>query len=101
MSLELFESKKGRAGKHLLYIDDTQYRELKGAFALYGSKSGIKIDEYTDTELTSDIAVLIESIHEAMASSNMDLQIYKELLCALKTAESEGKSIVFLGGGFC
>ena len=97
MPLELFELKRGRAGKLLLDINSKQYQELVDVFELYRTKTGILIDEYTDTKLNSGITVLIETVKEIMSSTKGNLQIQKDLLLVLQTVESENKNVIFLG----
>ena len=97
MSLELCELKRGRAGKLLLNVNNNQYQNLISVFELYRSKSGITIDEYTDTKLSSGFTCLIDSVHEIIKINNGDLSIHNELLNVLNKAKTDKINIIFLG----
>ncbi|WP_426370030.1 hypothetical protein [Pseudocolwellia sp. HL-MZ7] len=97
MSLELCEFKSSRVGKLLLYINDEQYPDILDVLELYRLKSGIVIDQYSDTELSSGLNILITCALEAINSSTGSKQIQQEFLSVLQAAESENKSIIFLG----
>jgi len=101
MSLELFELKRDRAGKLLLDINSKQYQDLADVFELFRTKTGILIDECTDTKLRSEISFLIEVVKNIISSTKGNLQIYKDLLCVLQMAESENKNVIFLGDTCC
>ncbi|WDE07171.1 hypothetical protein SG34_009910 [Thalassomonas viridans] len=100
MSIELFELKGSRAGKFLFYADSKRYEDLVDVFELYRSKTGIFIDKYRDTKLSSGLSVLIECVQEVMASSSSSSsssKVREEFLAVLVTADAEGKNVIFLG----
>ncbi len=101
MSLELFELKRSRPGKLLLYINSEQYYDLVDIFELYHLKSGIIIDPYSDTKLNSGLSVFINCVLEIMDLSNNIKPIQQEFLSILQAAESENRNIIFLGGEYC
>ncbi len=97
MSLELCEFKRCRPGKLLLYINDKGYQDIVDILELYRSKSGIVIDQYSDTKFSSGLSVLINCTLEVMNSSKDCKLIQQEFLSVLQAVESENKSIIFLG----
>ena len=101
MSLELFELKRDRPGKLLLDLNDEQYQSIADILELYRLKSGIVIDEYSDTKLSSGLSVLITCTLEIINLNNGGKQIQQDFLSVIQAAESENKNIIFLGGQYC
>ncbi len=93
MALDIHILENGRHLERVFSINDAEFGELEKAFNLLAQRTGIIIDEYSDTKFSSGLNVLIQMISQTNAESD----IHKRLLTCLKELESEGKSIIFVG----
>lgn len=95
MALDLHKLGNGKAGKLLFSIDYLAYTKLEPAFESYENKTGVFIDPYGDTKLSSGLMPLINSINEAKSKVNEHL--CNEIISVLRHAESNNYGVIFVG----
>lgn len=99
MALDLHTLENGRHAKLLYQIGHDQYMRMAPAIELFMRRTGIYINQYSDTRFSSGLGPLIKTLKECVPDDKRSLvaQEMNALIAVLEEAESENTSVIFVG----
>lgn len=100
MALDLHSLENGRAGRHILSIDDEMFGHLSHCFSLVHSKSGVLVDQYTDIKLPwRSYDVILDGIAEVRVASvsKAETAALNKLEAALRELDNTETGAIFVG----
>jgi hypothetical protein len=99
MALDLHVLEGGRPGKLLYKIEEEQYHQLGPALELFRERTGIVVDQHSDTKFSSGMGPLIKALQDSISSArNLTVrQSITSLLAVLMETEQKKLAVIFVG----
>ena len=97
MALDLHIMENGQPKEWIYAIDSAKWSILNEAFEVFKSKTGLVIDQYSDTKFSSGLQNLIDVLKSVAPKYGKNAELFSELIAVLELAESNGKNIIFVG----
>jgi hypothetical protein len=99
MALDLHILEDGRHTQLLYQIEHEQYERLHPALKLLQKRTGIFLDEYSDTKFVYDLKPLIQVLQDSLSveQDHLTKQNLSSLLSVLSEAEAKKISLIFVG----
>jgi hypothetical protein len=97
MALDLHIMENGQAKEWIYAIDSEKWVLFNEAFEKFAAKSGLVIDEYSDTKFSSGLQNLIDVIKSVAPEYGKNSVVFTEFISVLESAESNSKSVIFVG----
>jgi len=97
MALDLHIMENGQPKEWIYAIDSEKWSILNEAFAIFKTKTGLVIDQYSDTKFSSGLQNLIDVLKSVAPKYGKNAELFSEFIAVLESAESNGKNIIFVG----
>jgi hypothetical protein len=97
MALDLHIMENGQPKEWIYYIDSEKWALFGEAFEIFRSKSGLVIDQYSDTKFSSGLQNLIEVLKSFAPEYGKNSILFTEFISVLEATESKGKNVIFVG----
>ncbi|WP_209113897.1 hypothetical protein [Endozoicomonas sp. G2_1] len=97
MALDLHIMENGQPKEWIYAIDSEKWSLLNEAFEIFKAKTGLVIDQYSDTKFSSGLQNLIDVLNSVAPKYGKKAELFSEFIAVLECAESSGKNIIFVG----
>jgi len=97
MALDLYILENGQPTEWIYSIDSEKWSLFEEAFEIFKAKTGLTIDQYTDTKLSSGFKTLIDVLRSVAPRYGKSAELFSEFITVLDTALRNGKNLIFVG----
>ena len=97
MALDIHIMQNGQPKEWIYSIDSEKWSLFKEAFEVFNAKTGLTIDQYSDTKFSSGLQNLIDVLKSASPQYGKSAELFSEFIAVLDEVESNGKNVIFVG----
>ena len=97
MALDIHIMQNGQPKEWIYSIDSEKWLLFKVAFEVFKAKTGLTIDQYSDTKFSSGLQILIDVLKSVAPQNGKSAELFSEFISVLDSAASNGKNIIFVG----
>ncbi len=97
MALDIHIMQNGQPKEWIYSIDSEKWLLFKEAFEIFKAKTGLTIDQYSDTKFSSGLQILIDVLKSVAPQYGESVEMFSEFIAVLEAAASNGKNIIFVG----
>ena len=97
MALDLHIMENGQPKEWIYAIDSERWSLFNEAFEIFKAKTGLVIDQYSDTKFSSGLQNLIDILNSVAPQYGKSAALFSEFISVLESAESNGKKVIFVG----
>ena len=97
MALDLHIMENGQPKEWIYAIDSEKWSLFNEAFEIFKAKTGLVIDQYSDTKFSSGLQNLINVLNSVTPKHGKNAELFSEFIAVLESAENSGKNIIFVG----
>ena len=97
MALDLYILENGQPKEWIYSIDYEKWSLFEEAFEIFKAKTGLTIDQYSDTKFSSGFQTLIDVLKSVAPRYGKSAELFSEFITVLDTALRNGKNLIFVG----
>jgi hypothetical protein len=97
MALDLHIMENGQPKEWIYSIDSEKWALFEEAFEIFRAKSGLVIDQYSDTKFSSGLQNLIDVLKSVAPEFGENSILFSEFISVLEATESKDKNVIFVG----
>jgi hypothetical protein len=97
MALDLHIMENGQPKEWIYSIDSKKWALFEEAFEIFRAKSGLVIEQYSDTKFSSGLQNLIDVLKSVAPEFGENSILFSEFISVLEATESKDKNVIFVG----